>query len=312
MKAIATRQLTHRYGERIALSEIDLTVEAREVFGIVGPNGGGKSTLFRILSTLMAPSSGEAKVFGFDVNTHPAEVRRRIGVVFQSPALDKKLTGEENLFLQGRMYGLRGRDLKEKVRGALKRLGLEDRAKERVEKLSGGMKRRIEIAKGLLHEPSLLLLDEPTTGLDPVVRREVWGYLRELNTSVGVTVVTTTHLMDEAAICGRIALVDQGKIVASGEPALLRGTVGGDIISIRAKDTDRLALYIEEAFGAKPTLTDGELRIEKDRGHEFIPLLVNQFSGEIESITLGKPTLEDFFIRKTGRRISGLPAGTMK
>lgn len=304
MNAIETERLTHRYQERVALSEVNLVIEAGEVFGLVGPNGGGKSTLFRILSTLMAPTSGIARVFGFDVRQHPAEVRRRIGVVFQSPALDKKLTAEENLILQGRMYGLKGADLKVRVEQALKRLGLETRAKDRVEKLSGGMKRRIEIAKGLLHGPSLLLLDEPTTGLDPAVRRELWSYLKELNNTSGVTVIATTHLMDEAETCGRIALIDQGTIVACGRPADLRGTFGGDIISIRAKDLDQIALQIEKLFGAKSTLTDGELRIEKQRGHEFIPLLVEQFSGALESITLGKPTLEDFFIGKTGRRIN--------
>jgi ABC-2 type transport system ATP-binding protein len=272
------------------------------MFALVGPNGGGKSTLFRILSTLISPWKGEVRIFGSDVVRDPREVRRRIGVVFQSPALDKKLSLRENLQHQGHLYGMSGRRLSDRIDYLLKWIGLADRAAEKVEVLSGGLKRRVEIAKGLVPSPSLILLDEPTTGLDPLARREVWEALRSLQSKDGLTVLTTTHLLEEAEACSRVALLNAGKVVASGDPDGLRDSLGGDVISLRARDVVKLKAGIEARFGVSVGLVDGHLRLERKAGHEFVPALVAAFPNEIQSVTVAKPTLEDFFIEKTGSR----------
>jgi len=222
--------LTHRYGERTALDGVSFSVRSGEVFGLVGPNGGGKTTLFKILSTALAPSSGSARVAGVDVRD--GAVRRRIGVVFQSPSLDGKLTVGENLLHHGHLYGLSGSGLKERIGEELTRFGLKDRMGDRVEKLSGGLQRRVELAKSLLHRPEVLLLDEPSTGLDPGARRDLWDALRGLK---GVTVLLTTHLLEEAERCDRMAILHKGKIVALGEPLTLRGEIGGDVVTVRSR-----------------------------------------------------------------------------
>lgn len=308
--AIDISGLTHRYPakkgseERKALDGVSLQVPEREMFGVLGPNGGGKSTLFKILSTLIAPTEGSVKIFGEDVLLHPNRVRSLIGVVFQSPALDKKLTVEENLLAQGYLYGESGTSLKEKVKAGLERMGLWERRKEYAEKLSGGLKRRIEIAKALLHSPRLLILDEPTTGLDPGMRRELWDYLKELQGKSAMTLVVTTHLMEEADGCERIALLDRGKIVSLGAPQELRQELGGNVISIKSADPERLKVQLDEAFKSASSLNDGEIRIEKDMGPNFLTEVMGRFSNQIHSITIGKPTLEDLFLRKTGRKIS--------
>ncbi len=302
--AIIITGLTHSYGDRKALDNLTLQVGEQEMFGLLGPNGGGKSTLFKILSTLMAPSGGNVQIFGVDVTKEPAKVRGLIGVVFQSPALDKKLTVEENLIAQGYLYGQRGSALCQKVELGLKRMGLWDRRQEMAEKLSGGLKRRVEIAKALLHSPRLLILDEPTTGLDPAMRRELWDYLKQLQTSEGITVVVTTHLMEEADRCDRIALIDQGNIVAMGAPEELRKELGGDVIVIRSKFPEKLREKLSAALGTSAQLSDGELRVEKGASTEFLSQVLKQFPEDVESLTWGRPTLEDLFLRKTGRRIS--------
>ena len=302
MKAVDVQNLTHRYGDRLALDAVTFSVEAGTLSALVGPNGGGKSTLFRILSTLVKPTEGTALVFGADIVRDPREVRRRIGVVFQSPALDKKLSLRENLLHQGHLYGMSGKALSERIERLLKWIGLADRSADKVEKLSGGLKRRVEIAKGLVPGPSLLLLDEPTTGLDPLARREVWEALRSLQTTDGVTVLTTTHLLEEAELCSQVALLNSGKIVAVGEPSALRSSLGGDVISLQAKDPQGLKSRIEAKFSLPVTVVDGIVRLEKKAGHEFVPALVGAFADEIQSVTVAKPTLEDFFIEKTGNR----------
>lgn len=306
-KAVELVNLTHQYGDRKALDAISLDVAKGEVMGLVGPNGGGKSTLFRILSTLMVQTNGVARIFGFDTVKEPARVRACIGAVFQSPALDKKLSAWENLIAQGYLYGLRGRELRKLVEENLKQLGVYERAREPVESLSGGMKRRIEIAKGLLHSPSLLLLDEPTTGLDPSVRHELWGHLQALNSEKKITLIATTHLMDEAELCHRIAFLDQGKIVADGSPGALRASVGTDIISVMTEDPDSLKEEIKLKFGVVAQVQDRKLRIEESKSEVLVSDLWSGFSDKIRSITLGKPTLDDFFIQKTGRRIKDEP-----
>jgi ABC-2 type transport system ATP-binding protein len=286
--------LTHRYGERTALDGVSFTVRGGEVFGLVGPNGGGKTTLFKILSTALTPSSGTARVAGIDVRD--GAVRRRIGVVFQSPSLDGKLRVGENLLHHGHLYGLSGAALRARIDEELSRFGLADRKEDRVEKLSGGLQRRVELAKALLHRPEVLLLDEPSTGLDPGARRDLWDALRSLK---GVTVLLTTHLLEEAERCDRLAILHKGRIAALGEPMALRGEIGGDIVSMRSRDPGRLAAAIREKLGEEPQVVDATVRLSKDRGHEVVVRLVESFPGLIESVTVAKPSLEDVFLART-------------
>ena len=286
--------LTHDYGSRRALDDVSFEVAHGEIFGLLGPNGGGKTTLFRIVSTLMRPTAGTASIAGHDCITEAATVRRKIGVVFQSPSLDKKLTVFENLKHHGHLYRLRGGALKARIAEMLERVGVGDRAHERIENLSGGMRRRVELAKGLLHEPSVLLLDEPSTGLDPGARLDLWTYLREIS----VTSLLTTHLMEEAERCDRLGILDQGKLVALGTPDELRARIGGDVVTITTADESLAA----EAQG---TWVDGTVRIEAPNGHALIPRLVERFGDRIDGIALTKPTLEDVFIQLTGHRFWG-------
>jgi len=300
--AIRTESLRRDYAGRPALRDVDLEVSEGEMFGILGPNGGGKTTLFRILATLLRPHGGRAAVLGRDVVLEAHAVRRLLGVVFQSPALDKHLTVRENLHIHGRLYGL---DFATRTAAAdelLARFGIADRASDRAGRLSGGLQRRVEIAKGLLHRPRLLLLDEPSTGLDPAVRRDLWTLLRGLRDAGGVTVVLTTHFIEEAEGCDRIAILDGGRIVACGPPAELRRDVGGDVIVIRTADTAPMASEIERRFGGPVGIVDGTIRLERPEGHLLIPRIVEALEGRIESITLGRPTLVDVFIRRTGHR----------
>lgn len=293
---ITVENLTHRYGERVALDNVSFTVQRGELFGLLGPNGGGKTTLFRILSTLVKPQQGRVLMAGEPMD------RRRFGVVFQSPSLDKKLTVAENLRHHGHIYGLSGAPLATRMDELLTRFGLADRRSELVEKLSGGLRRRVELAKGLLHRPELLLLDEPSTGLDPLVRRELGDHLEELRAKDGVTILLTTHIMEEAERCSRLALLDRGKLVALDKPAVLKTRVGGDVITVGARDPEGLRDAIARRFSIEATVIDHTVRIERPRGHEFIPTLIEAFPGEIDSASVGKPTLEDVFIHLTGHR----------
>lgn len=299
---IQVEELRHTYGKRAALNGISFSVHAGEIFALLGPNGSGKTTLFRILSTLMLPSSGRALVGGFDAAKQPDQVRRRIGVVFQAQSVDIKLTAAENLWHQGHLYGLRGSELNTRIAAMLGRVALADRANERVETFSGGMQRRVELAKGLMHHPSVLLLDEPTTGLDPGARRDLWQYLQQLRTEEHVSVIVTTHLMEEAERCDRLAILNQGQIVALGTPAELRSQIGGDVILLETENAESLATRIEQKFHAGASVLEGKVRMERKEGHRFVPDLVEAFPGEIQSISVSKPTLEDVFIDRTGHR----------
>ncbi len=301
--------MTQRFGDRQALAGVSLDVAPGELLALLGPNGSGKTTLFRILATALIPTGGTATVFGADVRRQPAVVRRALGVVFQAPSLDRKLTAAENLLHQGRLYGLAGTLLRARIADALARLGVADRAAERVERLSGGLARRVELAKGLLHRPQLLLLDEPTTGLDPGARREFWGYLDEVRRESGATVVVTTHLMDEAERCDRVAVMDRGRLVALGAPAELEAEVGGDVITIATAEPERLAAAITERFCFPTTVVDRAVRIERERGHELVPVLVEVFPDVIRGISLGKPSLDDVFVRRTGHHLHAAQDG---
>lgn len=300
---ISVHNLTHRYGSRTALSNVSFEVRRGEIFGLLGPNGGGKSTLFRVLTTMMSPSEGEALVAGFDVARQPGEVRRRSGVVFQTQSLDRALTVAENLRSQGHLHGLHGKDLAGRMERAMARLGLAERRNDVVETLSGGLRRRAEIAKALLHAPQVLLMDEASTGLDPGARRELWQYVQELRDHEGVTILLTTHILDEADRCDRLVLLHRGQVVAEGTPAELRSRIGGDVVVLDTGDPAALAPRVEERFGVRPSIVEGTLRIEITNGHRFITEVVEAFPGSIESVALHKPTLEDVFVHETGARI---------
>jgi ABC-2 type transport system ATP-binding protein len=299
---IRVEEIRHSYGKRTALKGISFDVAAGEIFGLLGPNGSGKTTLFRILSTLMLPTNGRALVSGFDSNKQADEVRRRIGVVFQSKSVDLKLTATENLWHQGHLYGLRGANLKLRIQEMLERVALADRAKDKVETFSGGMQRRVELAKGLMHRPSVLLLDEPTTGLDPGARRDLWLYLNELRTQEEVSIIVTTHLMEEAEHCDRLAILNLGEIVGLGTPAELRSQIGGDVVMLEAGDPAALAQRIEERFKIATTVLDGKVRLEIKDGLKFVTAVAETMPGMIQSVSISKPTLDDVFISRTGHR----------
>jgi ABC-2 type transport system ATP-binding protein len=288
----------------MALDGVSFEVRGAEIFGLLGPNGSGKTTMFRILSTLMLPLSGHAMIQGFDVARDPSAVRRQIGVVFQAPSIDVKLTAEENLRHVGHLYGLKGRLLEARIKEMLGRVGLADRAGERAETFSGGMQRRLELAKGLLHHPSVLLLDEPTTGLDPGARRDLWQYLSILRDQEHVTIIVTTHLMEEAERCDRLAILSEGKLVALGTPAELKHEIGGDVILLETHgEPEVLAEKILSRFGLTAQVIGGKVRLEIEHGYQFVPDVVEAFPGEVESISVSKANLEDIFIHRTGHRL---------
>ncbi len=301
--AICVRDVSFSYGDRQALKNVTFEVQGGEIFGLLGPNGGGKTTLFRLLSTTLPVRQGTASILEQDVASCPDAVRRLIGVTFQSPSLDPKLTVRENLTYQGCLYGLTGAVLRKRADELLSRLGLRDRAGDIAETLSGGLKRRVEIAKSLLHEPQVLLLDEPSTGLDPGARHDLWRYLTQLRSESGVTVLVTTHLMEEAERCDRLGLLSQGELVALGTPDELRASVGGDCITVQPAESDSdLAERMAERFSVEVQQVDGGLRIEREQGHELVRDLVAAFPDDIKSVSFGKPTLEDVFIGRTGHR----------
>jgi ABC-2 type transport system ATP-binding protein len=300
---ISVQNLIHRYENRTALNGISFDVRPAELFGLLGPNGSGKTTLFRILSTLMIPSAGRAIIMGCDAVREPGRLRRQIGVVFQAQSVDLKLTAYENLWHQGHLYGLRGATLKQRIQEILSRVGLVDRAKELVETFSGGMQRRIELAKGLLHHPGVLLLDEPTTGLDPGARRDLWQYLHMLRDEEHVSVLVTTHLMEEAERCDRLAILNEGNLVALGTPAELKNEIGGDVVLLdAAHDATLLAERIRARFHVETTVLEDQVRIEREGAHRFVTEVVEAFPGEIEALSVSKPALEDVFIRRTGHK----------
>jgi ABC-2 type transport system ATP-binding protein len=299
---VRVQNLSHRYGQRLALDGVTFDVGAAEMFGVLGPNGSGKTTLFRILSTLLLPESGRASVMDHDAAADPHGVRRCIGVVFQARSLDLKLSAEENLMHQGHLYGLSGAALRHRIAAMLERVGLAARARERVENLSGGLQRRVELAKGLLHKPAVLLLDEPSTGLDPGARRDLWQYLKMLRDEERVTICVTTHLLEEAERCDRLVILSEGRIVALGTPAELKSAIGGDVVMLDARDPASLAARVAARFGITPAILDGKLRLEQANGHRFASDVIEAFPGEVQAISVSKPTLEDVFIDRTGHR----------
>jgi ABC-2 type transport system ATP-binding protein len=313
MTAVSVDALVHDYpakrkmAARRALDGVSFSVAEGEMFALLGPNGGGKSTLFKILATSFAPTAGSATILGRDLIADPASVRPFLGVVFQNPSLDNKLTVIENLVHGGRLYGLAGAGLAKRIDEMLGRYRLSARADELCGALSGGLRRRVELAKSLLHGPKVLLLDEPSTGLDPAARQDLWEHLLSLKKE-GATVLTTTHLMDEGDRCDRVAILDQGKIVAMGTPTALKAEIGGDVITIEADDASDLRDEITKRFGVTPRAFGGQLRIERAAGHAFIPQLVEAFPGRLRTVSLSRPSLEDAFLHHAGRRFSDAEA----
>nr|WP_146442986.1 ATP-binding cassette domain-containing protein [Botrimarina colliarenosi] len=301
--AIQIRDVRHRYGDREALRGVSFDVTAGEVFALLGPNGSGKTTLFKLLSTLAPVQSGSLAFFGHDVAREPAVVRSLLGVVFQSPALDKKLRVEENLWCHGRLYGLKGSDLRQRINEGLERFGVADRRRDVVETLSGGLQRRVELAMCLMHQPRVLLLDEPSTGLDPGARADLWRALSEAREQ-GVTVVATTHLLEEAERADRIAILHQGQLAALDTPEALQASVGGDTITVRTTDPQQLANAITAALDVATLTLDGAVRVEANgaTGPELATQLYGRFRDQIDELSIGKPTLEDVFIARTGQR----------
>ncbi len=305
--AVEARSLSRHYGARAALTDVTFSAARGEIFAFLGPNGGGKTTLFKILATLLPPHAGSFAIDGLDPAVAGREVRRRLGVVFQAPSLDKKLTVAENLALQGALYGRSGGARAARIRELLGTFHLEDRAGDLVETLSGGLARRVEIAKALLHAPPVLLLDEPSTGLDPGARRDLVGALASLSRA-GTAVLLTTHLFEEAEAAHRVGILDRGRLLALDTPAALKATVGGDVVTVEARDetgVPALAAGIESRFGAEAgriSVVGPTVRIEREAAHTFLPRLVEAFPGAFKSVTLGAPSLEDVFIAHTGRR----------
>jgi ABC-2 type transport system ATP-binding protein len=300
---VAVERLTHRYGERVALSDLSLHTNRREMIGLLGPNGSGKSTLFQILATLISPQDGEVEVAGFSVRRYPEAVRQRIGVVFQQASVDRQLTVEENLACQGALYGLDGAVLHQRVNALLEQFRLTDRRADRCGTLSGGLRRRVEIAKALLHEPQVLLLDEPSTGLDPAARRDLFVALEALRSRKDLTVLLTTHLLDEAERCDRLVLLHAGRRVDEGTPAELKAKLAGDVIAFESDDPAALAAGLDERFSLAPQVLANEVRIEHDAPHRFVATAVEAFPGMIQGVAFHKPTLEDVFLARTGARL---------
>jgi ABC-2 type transport system ATP-binding protein len=299
---IEARNLEKRFGSIEAVRGIDLQVHRGEIFGFLGPNGAGKSTTINILCTLLKPTSGSASVAGFDVAKQPNEVRRRLGLVFQDPSLDIQLTARENLEFHAFLYRVPKAERAKRIADVLEMVQLTDRAESMVMTYSGGMKRRLEIARGMLHTPEVLFLDEPTIGLDTQTRRHIWGYLNELPAR-GVTIFMTTHYMEEAEFCDRIAIIDHGKIQAIGTPEELKGMVGGDVVTITTTDDVAAAPLIGAMAGSAPAASDGTLRVEVADAAAFVPKLVRELPVEVTSVAFRRPSLDDVFLKLTGRAI---------
>lgn len=301
---IEVDNLSYRYGAKTALSDLSFTVGRGEIFGFLGPNGGGKTTTFKILSTLFSPDPGRVKIFGMDLASSPIPIRRKMGIVFQLPALDKKLKVQENLEHQGHLYGLHGKTLGKRIHRDLERLGLKDRAKDKVGTLSGGLQRRVELAKALLNDPELMILDEPSTGLDPSARREFWGHLETLRKNEKMTVLVTTHYLEEADRCDRLLILHQGKKVALGNPEELKSQIGGEVLRIRAKNPESFLEGLREKLKIEAVLLDGLVQVEAPKAHQLVSPIAEAFPDQVLSLTVGLPTLEDVFIHQTGKRLS--------
>jgi ABC-2 type transport system ATP-binding protein len=286
-----------------AVRGVDLKVGRGEVFGFLGPNGAGKSTTINMLCTLLKPTAGEARVAGHDVVRAPHEVRRSIGLVFQDPSLDERLTARENMVFHAMLYGVSRADRDRRIPALLELVSLTERADDLVRGFSGGMKRRLEIARGLLHHPVVLFLDEPTLGLDPQTRNLMWEYILRLKEEHGITIFMTTHYMDEAEHCDRIAIMDQGSIIALGTPAALKAGVGSDRVEVEAADPARVAAHVSERYGVEARVNGAALSFSVRDGAAFLPRLFAEPGLAIQRVEVHRPTLDDVFLTLTGKQI---------
>ena len=301
--SIKAETLSYSYGERTALRELSFSVGEGCLFGLLGPNGSGKTTLFRLLSTLIPVQKGRLEICGLDVSDSQDQVRRQLGVTFQSPAVDVRLSVYENLSCHGRVYGLHGSLLRERLKSMLEKFSLTDRASTLVGQLSGGLKRRVELAKGLMHSPRVLLLDEPTSGLDPRARQEFWDLVMKQVRGSGTTVVVATHLMSEAELCDQLLLLDQGQKVAEGTPVELQSRLAGERLTLRMRDAAAMQLAVEQAVNSPVTVQGNQLSVRVNDPATQISILLNQFRDEIQSLELTRPSLDDVFLELTGRSL---------
>jgi ABC-2 type transport system ATP-binding protein len=303
MDVIEASNLVKRFGELEAVKGVSFSVKEGEIFGFLGPNGAGKTTTINILCTLLKPTDGQAKVNGYDVIKERSQVRQSIGLVFQEPALDDYLTAEQNLRFHGYAYGIPKNVLEPRLKELLEMMELWDRRKGKINTYSGGMKRRLEIARGLLHHPRVLFLDEPTLGLDPQTRRRIWDYIHDLRKRENLAIFMTTHYMDEAENCDRIAIIDYGRTVALDTLEKLKDGVGGDVISVKTEDNEEAMRLLEGQYKLKPGIENGIISFTVPHGEEFLPKFVSGFPLRLLSIGLRRPTLEDVFLKLTGRNI---------
>ena len=305
---IETFKLTKSFNGLTAVDKLDINVESGEIFALLGPNGAGKTTTISMLCTILKPTSGTAKVNGFDIIKEAMQVRRSIGIVFQDPSIDDRLTGRENLFMHANLYGVPASEQKNRIDNILKLVELEDRADDLMRTYSGGMRRRLELARGLIHYPKVLFLDEPTLGLDPQTRDHVWKYIRELKEAHDITVVLTTHYMDEAdRLSDRIAIMDYGKMIALDTSSKLKETLEGDAVIIKANNPDAVFSLVTEKMGLQNAhIVNGNVEITVKNGKSMLPRIVDTATQNkifVESISLREPNLEDVFLHYTGRTI---------
>jgi ABC-2 type transport system ATP-binding protein len=305
---IETNQLTRKFNGLTAVDKLDITVESGEIFGLLGPNGAGKTTTINMLCTILKPTGGSAKVNGYDIVKEAMQVRRSIGIVFQDPSIDDRLTGRENLYMHANLYGVPASEQKSRIDRILKLIELEDRADDLLRTYSGGMRRRLELGRGLIHYPKVLFLDEPTVGLDPQTRDHIWTYIKELKEAHDITVVLTTHYMDEAdRLSDRIGIIDHGKLIALDTPAKMKETLEGDVITIKANNIDELTALLSEKLGlTQSRIVDGALEITMRGGRTVMPRIMEVAAANkffVDSILLREPNLEDVFLHYTGRNI---------
>ncbi len=302
-KVIEVENLTKDYGDLRAVNKINFEVHEGEIFGFLGPNGAGKTTTIKMLCALLAPTSGTARIAGLDVAKNPMEIKKQIGLVFQTSSLDDKLTGRENLSFHSRLYNV-GRKLeKKRIKELGERVGLSDRLEDRVKNYSGGMKRRLELIRGMLHHPHVLFLDEPTLGLDPQTRSYIWDYIQELKRKEDISIFLTTHYMDEVELANRAAIIDEGDIIALDSVEALKDQLGGDLIFLETDDNEEAHKKLEEEFDIKIEEVDSKLKLTVEKGEQLIPQLTKVLSSSIKSINLHEPTMDDVFLHLTGKEI---------
>jgi ABC-2 type transport system ATP-binding protein len=309
MNVIEVKELTRNFGKLIAVNKVSFHVSEGEIFGFLGPNGAGKTTTISMLCTLLRPTGGEATLCDHDVLRERNEVRRCIGLVFQDPTLDEYLTAEQNLRFHAYAYKIPGELREKRIAEVLSLVDLSDRRKNRVRTFSGGMKRRLEIARGLLHSPRILFLDEPTLGLDPQTRRHIWDFILQLRQQQNLTIFLTTHYMDEAENCDRISVIDHGRIIALDTPEKLKDSLGGDVVTLIAEDNQKAALELKEKFNLAPEIQNGHITFSTPHGEMFLPRLIQNFQSKLVSIGIRRPTLDDVFLKLTGRAIRDAEAG---